>query len=498
MAPPTRTQILADVTSPTFDVEVWTGSAWVSVKAHVTSASARLDTTGGDASGIAMGPAVRPEADVELALAGWVQATDATPVRINFGFGSSDLLTRFGGIVAGRDADASGGRWQLRGWDAHIEAQEVRSPLFKRRPIATQSTLTSVEDPGLSTYRGGIINFILWTSGGRPYEQAASYPNALFYYRCTTAVLGPAFSWTPGDNPWTVALRLCQIAGGQLYQDGAGTVCYVDPITLATGTPGFTFTDEALGQTARIAANKAGYETIGVRIDSLAKVGTVTATFVSRLVQGEQPVYEDTIPRRLAPGASLTIPCDTKLPIWRLVGASVEAAAPRSGRQASASEVTVTATLPSSQRVSVVITNTLAEPVVVDVLRIVGCPLSAGEEQSASYTSGAGRTVSIDDSPYLQSERHAAMLCRMLADALANGGILYTLGGCSYDPDLLVGAVVGLTCSPLGLANLRCRVATIDTDGAWMDVVLAPLGTLPTRDSVHLVGAISGTKDLAY
>jgi len=31
-----------------------------------------------------------------------------------------------------------------------------------------------------------------------------------------------------------------------------------------------------------------------------------------------------------------------------------------------------------------------------------------------------------------------------------------------------------------------------------MDVTLAPLSSLPTRDSVHIIGAIAGTLDLAY
>lgn len=496
--PPTRGQIVADVTLPTFDVEVWTGAAWLSVKEHVTAASASIDAQGGASGAAAMGPNVTPEATVELAAAGWLQASDRTPVRISFGFGTSATVVRFGGIVTGRSRGPRYGRWELRGWDAHIEGQEVRSLLYRRRPIATQTTISSVEDLSLSTNRTGLINIALWMCGGRPWEQRLSYPSALFFYRCTTALIGPEYTWTPGDSPWEVIRRLCRAAGGQIYQDGEGTICYVDPITLATGTPLFTFTDEALSQEQRAAQGKAGYEDIQLEIDSLASITGASCAFVSRRVQGEQTIYEDATPRQIAAGAVLTLNCDTQLPLYSLGAATCDAVVIRTATQATTSQVAVAATLGSAQRVTVTITNTLAEPVMVDALRIAGRPVSAGEEGSASYSTGTGRVVSIEDSAYVQSERHAAQLCRMVYEAEANGGQIYILSGCSYDPDRFVGEVIGLTSSELGVAALRCRIVRIEADGIWMSVTLAPLGSLPTRDSVHLIGAVSGTKELAY
>jgi hypothetical protein len=50
-----------------------------------------------------------------------------------------------------------------------------------------------------------------------------------------------------------------------------------------------------------------------------------------------------------------------------------------------------------------------------------------------------------------------------------------------------------------GLSAERCRIVRIDTDGGeWMTVALAPLGSLPTMSSVHVIGSVTGTKDLAY
>lgn len=499
MAYPTRAQIVADVTNPDLDVEVFTGGAWVSAKQYVTSCRARLEATGGDPSGIAMGPQIRPDGEVELWAAGWSLAGNRTPIRISFGFGASDKLRRFGGIVVGRRRGRTTGRWQLRGWDAHIEGCEVRSPMFRRRAIATRTTLTSVEDPTLSTYRGGLINYILWMCGGRPAEQAASYPDALFYYRCTTALIGPEHTWIPGDNPWQVILRLCRAAGGQVFQDGDGVITYVDPITLASGTPNFTFSDEILTQEQRAAQGKASYEDFEVEIDATAALTTVSCNFVGRLVDGGQQVYEQTVPLRLAPGQVKVVPCDTRLPLYSVSGVSIDAVITRSAVKATAAQVTASVALPSAQRALVTITNTLSEVVQIDAIRITGRPVSAGEEGSAQYSTGSGRAVKVEDSTYVQSMRHAAMLCRMLHDAGQTGGILHRLLGCGYDPDLFVGQIVGYTNADLGLSALRCRVVRIETeDGAWMDVALAPLAGLPTRDSVHIIGSISGTKDMAY
>lgn len=505
MPAPTRAQIVADVTLPTFSAEIFTGGTWVAITSHVVAASADLDASGGQPSGVAMGPAVSPEARVELfadtattlqTLRGY--EVDNLPVRLSFGFDTSDLLQRFGGVLRGWGGEGRTRQWELRGWDALIEATEVRSPLFRRRPAATATGATTVENPATGGYAAGLINFILWTCGGRPLEQQATYPSATFYYSLSEALIAPEFSWIPGDNPWQVLLRLCKAAGGQIYQSTDGVIRYRDPITMATGTPAFTFSDEVLTAAQRVSQGKAGYETIRDRHDSDAAVTGVTCTYISRVVQGAQVVYEDKIPRQIAGGASLTVTCDTQLPLFSLAGAAIDACVIRTAVQATTSQVTVSPTLSSAQRVTVVITNTLTDPVMVDAIRITGRPVSAGEQGSASYIVSPARVVSIDDNPYIQSARHAEMLCRMVYDASNAAGTIYELGGCGYDPDRFVGEVVGLTSSDYGLTSLRCRIVAIRSDGKWMDVELAPLGSLPTSSSVHIIGAVSGTKDLAY
>lgn len=500
MPAPTRAEIVADSTLPTFALEVYSGGSWVDLAPYVVSVQPAVEATGGEPTGVAMGPDVRPEMRLSLFgdTAGAFQTlrayeTARLPVRVRFGFVSSDKVTQFSGVLMEWGGDDVERQWVCRGWDALIEAVEYRSPLLRRRPVATVTTLVSNET---AAGGAGLINLILWAAGGRPLAQAATYPSAVFYYACTQALIAPEFSWSPGENPWEVCRRLCRAAGGQVYQDGAGVVRYVDPITLATGTPVFTFSDEVLTAAQRASQGKAPWEAISDRHDSNIAVTGVTVNYVTRLIQGGQVVYEDTVPRQVAGGAALEVTCDTQLPLYTLIGAEVDAAVIRT---ATAATPTVSATLDSAQRVVVTITNGASDPIMVDAIRVTGRPVAAGEEGSASYIASGARVVMAEDSPYVQSARHAEMLARMIYDGANNAGTIYTLDGCGYDPDRYVGEVVGLTSSRYGLSALRCRIVSIDVqDGAWMQVGLAPLGGLPTSDGVHLIGSVSGTKELAY
>lgn len=508
MSDPTPAQYRADVTQPTFAVEVFSGGSWVDLSASVLSVTPVLEATGGEPSGVAMGPAVLPGCEIRLMAASAAAyqtllgyEAGRPRVRARFGFGASSRVTRFQGLLMEASGSALGRerRWFCRGWDAHIEAQEVRSPLFRRRPIFTATSISSVENPASGVYAAGLGNYILWQCGGRPVEQAASYPSATFYYSATNALISPEYTWCPGDSPWAVLRRLCQAAGGQLYQDTDGVVRYVDPITLATGTPAFTFTDAALTAAQRVSQNAETYGDISDRRDGGQAVTGVVVNFVSRVVQGEQIVYEDQTPRQIAPSSAITVTVDTQLPLWSVAAVERDAAFHRSAVEASAAQVTTAYTFASAQRLTVTLTNTTAEPMLVYALRVRGRPLAAGEEGSAEHIVSGARVISAEDNPYVQSERHAAMLARMTYDAAQAAGLIYSLSGVPYDPERYVGEVVGLTSADYGLSALRCRIVRIDVeDGAFMSVDLAPLAGLPTRDDVHRVGSVSGTKALAY
>jgi len=501
MAAPTRAEIVADATLPTYTVEWWNGSAWVAFDAaHVISLSPSLQATGGEPMGTAMGPSVQPSASVDLAAASWALVTDRTPVRISYGFASSDKLPRFAGPVVRRSRGPDSGTLELGGWDRHIAPQPVRSPLFYRRVVATATTVASLEDTSSSVYAGGMINYVLWECGGRPYEQAGSYPGAVFYYSCTQALIAPEWDWCPGGDLWAFLIDQCRIGGGQIYQDGDGVVRYVDPITLASGTPAFTFSDEVLTAAQRVSQAKSPYADFSVDISGDAAVTGVSCTYVDRRIGGSQVAYEDTNPHPVEVGATLSHIADVITPLYSVQGVEADVVITRMARKAVAgTDYTISYTFTSAQRVTVTIVNLNANKLQVDAIRVRGRPLVANEDGSASYIVTDTNVIAVDDSPYVQTYHHAMMLCRMLYDAGQAGGTRYTLTGCRYDPDRYVGEVVGLTSSHLGLTALRCRVVEIQSGaGDFMDVQLVPLAGLPTSSDVHLVGSISGTKALAY
>jgi hypothetical protein len=507
MAPPTRAQTSGDVTQPIYAATLYLTGAWgTDITGDITSAEHTVETSG-EVSGIAFGTIVSPRATVTFNADGLARSWELTPIRIAYGFAGSDTVARFVGVIVGCSWEGAGGSWECRGWDALIEGQEIRSPLFRRRPIATATTASSIEDPASGSYAAGIVNYILWSCGGRPYEQAGSYASALWYYSCTHALIAPEFTWIAGEDPWQALQRFVRAAGGQLYQDDAGTVRFVDPLTLASGSSSFTFTDGVLTAAQRESLNGAGYGT-PTRRASVEKSATgFTCAYLSRRVQGVQVVYEDTQPRRVEPGETITVNCDTTLPLFSIDRAERDAAVVRTAYAPTAAEVTVGIASSSAQRVTVQIENTLSEPVQVDGVRVWGRPVSAGEEGTAGYSPGGGslnheRVRGVEDNPWIQSERHARQIARMAYDFHATAGEAVTLPDVAYDPDRYVGEIVSFTYSDWSYSAVAHRIVAIRVEGgAFMEVDLTPINGLLTVDEVFVVGtAYSGgdTRELSY
>jgi hypothetical protein len=510
MADPSRAEISADVTLPTYKAELYLTGSWTDVSTDITAASHSVETSG-DVSGIAFGTIVSPRASVAFNADGLARSWELTPIRLSYGFASSDKLQRFHGVITGCTWDGAGGAWECRGWDALIEGQEIRSPLFRRRPIATATTVSSIEDPANGGYAAGILNYILWSAGGRPYEQAASYASALWYYGCTHAVIAPEFTWVSGEDAWQAAQRFVRAAGGQLYQDDEGTIRYVDPLTMVSGSPAFTFTDAVQTAAQRESNATAGYGTPTRRASVQKSVTGVTCAYLSRLVGGVQVVYEDKQPRRVgedtADDDTLTHNCDTTLPLFSIDRVERDAAVVRTAYAPTTAEVTIGISSSSAQRVTVQVVNTLSEPVQLDGIRVWGRPVSAGEEGTAGYAAGGGplnqgRILALEDNPWIQSARHARQLCRMAFDFHATAGEAVTLPDVAYDPDRYVGEIVAFTYDDWNYTAAPHRIVAIrGEDGAFMEVDITPINGLLTRDEVWIVGtAYAGgdTRELSY
>ena len=94
------------------------------------------------------------------------------------------------GVIVGLQRDTDTATLQCEGYQRIISRTRINSVLFERRPIATK------RPPQVLKIRQAVamaqpINYALWQSGGRPYEQAASYPTASFTTRCNTPLIAP-------------------------------------------------------------------------------------------------------------------------------------------------------------------------------------------------------------------------------------------------------------------------------------------------------------------
>jgi hypothetical protein len=483
----TRAQIEADVARPTFAVTL----DGADVSSDVTDISGALEQTSG-ADGIGFGVVVQPSADVGFSRESFTRTYQDRSLTIAYGFETSDKTMFFKGVASKRERGDSTGSWQARGFDALIEATDIRSPLFYQRAIATRTTATSIEDPSNPAYRGGLINFCFWKAGGRPAGQG--YSNPAFEYQCGDSILTPTWSWLNGEDGMQAIGNLCRAAGGIVYQDSQGRMRYVEPFALAAAAATFHYTDAHLTAAQRVAQSAGNYGSIRDSEETTIAVGTVRSTFVQRLLQGNQQIYEDRSPIRLAPSETLTLPLDLSLPCYIFDRVEIEAAIGARAQKLVAGQVAVSASLVAAQRISLTLTNTLSEAVTVWSRRAWGHPLVAGEEGSASFSAAVSRPrardLELEDSVFVQSRSFAERRCRMYWDFYSEPRPIIRLGNCGFDPDRSLGEIVTLTNAARSWSQSPHRIVALRPAraGALMDVDLVPISGLPKTSDFFIVG----------
>jgi hypothetical protein len=511
MAAPTAAQIEADVTLITYRVELLLASVWTDVSADVIAAAWEYATSG-DPVGIAFGATVGTTATVDIFPALYSLTWQQTPIRISVSYSGSDWVERFRGVIMSRSRGQHRGQWQCRGYDALIEGVKLRTELLYNRLIATPTTASSVEDSTSGSYSAGWVNRIFWGCGGRPFEQAGSYPTALFYYSVPYASpFGPEWYWLDGENMWNELQVLCKACGGQVYQGVDGVVRYVEPLSLAAGGATYTYTDAALTAAQRASNNASSYGDINDRESILTVLSAVVCPYTSRKLQGAQRVYQDGKPKRIKPSTTISLDLDTQVPILTsdiqtlrsTLQLTVKAAVARTGRTCSAAECVVVVTGKAAQRVSITVQNTLTDPIDLNLIEITARPLTAEEPETARYSSGAvlpyPRELDvIGENPAIQTRRHAEMLCRMLWDFHGTSRPVISLSRCALDSRRYVGELINLTSAALSYSNLLCRIIAIRPDSTgFMDVEVASAVGLPIRSQQLIIGAsYGGTESL--
>lgn len=486
-----------------------TGGSWVAFPGLLNISSIRVE------SGTGVGPfkfggATLPTATLETTLSGpttgWYRAPVYAELKVDVDGVAGSWERCFSGILKRQEpnGDATGYIYEAGGWDDDIGKIRVQTPLRYRRFLATKTTASSIEDPDDPDYRAGILNEVFWKAGGRPYDQAASYTSADWYYGCDGTSVAPKWSWVDGENAWSEALALAEDAGGQIYMDAFGVIRYVNPLHLAEvvgGAP--VIRDTGPWEAGAILHDGKPRPTI----DLSAAYNAATCRFQYRDLQPRQEVYSARAPFRVGPEATVEHTLTTQWPVrWRTEAGVVDytirpvcvdyAGAPVS--------LTISVTAEYAQSLVVSFTNPLSEPVMVAKIAVDGRPVSVVHEGEARYVgarfdANAARDVErrLADSIYTQTEPAALRRARM---AVLFDGIprpVYTGVRVPYLSGVNVGGYARFYSARLGLSDVPCRIIAkqIEASGRAMTLDLASVEGLRKLSELWVVGQTYAASD---
>jgi hypothetical protein len=466
-----------------YSLEYHNGTTWVAIAAgSVLDVSGSWETSG-DGSGIAFGSDTDATISGSLLLASWSVLAYMTPIRYTTTM-DADTTRTFTGVVSKRGRDLDQMTFEAAGMKLLIAATKRYSVAIARRPVATKTTATSADDVTNPGWASGLINWLLWTAGGRPNEQAGSYPSATFYYSCDHALLAPDWSWAAGEDAWAECLRLAKDAGGQMYQDASGVVRYKQ--VLGYG-----------GQSTSDSLDESDYATIEMTEDpGLIFATKITCQYVPRRRLGTQEVVDDTTPRPIEPSASATIVLEPQNPLASLEQLSA------GQLKSEALNITLFDGTPSTSythtlditaaRITIVVTNTATVPIMVWRVRLRGDPIVSGEAGSAVADSGATPVVErvLEQSPYIQNRRDAQRIVDMTLAHYGSARPIVSVGGCVHRPSRAIGAALLLACGAWGMSAVKHVVLSISHNdtGVSQDLQLAYCEDLPAVDAFFVVG----------
>lgn len=494
MAVPSRAQITAAVAKPLYRVSIFNGSTWVTqTTSHVLNISGNIESGGGD-NATTFGDSVTVSATVtlsNLAAANIPVNWKNQLIRIEFAFDTSDYVVCFVGVILKKSYGLYEIIVECGGLDRKIDISKLYTGVFFRRPVATKTSVLTVEDPDNISYVGGLINELLWRTGGRPHEQRASYVNADFYYMCDQSLITIEWAWFSGENLLDELYTLARAGGGQIYQGANDVIRYVQPLNISSlVSNGFTIGDSYYGSAA-------------VSESSEELVGTIRAVYTPRYLQGNQVVYDSKEPRLLQPGEIAIIEGATSLPVYQYTQQNDITALIKATTSAADPVTLANYTIYTySQKFTITITNDVGLPVAINTIILTGLPVAASEKGYVSVGSTKPER-SLEDNPYVQNKYHAEMLARMAYDFSSTTKPVITLSDCPFDPDRYIGEIVDYNSTAYAPLNGLYRITGLSHDlgGISMSIKMVNVVSLPVRGNMFIIGTSysgSDTRQVSY
>jgi hypothetical protein len=521
MANPTRLQIENSFALPKYKIEVLdhTGVWHIVLNGRIASISGSADSTGNQDNGVSFGTPSDPSASVELEdyqVDGirymhdpyWINK----PVRISFGFDTSDYVVVYQGPIKSMSKKNEAITLDLGGSLDYLADVKIHTPIYYRRPAATKTTIASQENPDGVGYNAGLINMAFWRAGGRPLEQKnILYTEASsgwkFWYSCEQALIAPDYSWYSGDNTQDEVYTLARAVGGQIYQDTLGTVRYTQPLSFGDTSAYvsfYTFTDSVFdGYTENISKGEL--------------VGTLKMLYTPRRIEVMQTVVEDKTPRQIVPfaltGLTSVIELSSDRPIWQYQGLTSfdnnTAVLTMKAQLLDNREITPTIGLVEKYANKVLITVSNPDsttPMIITSIKIEGRPLMANDDLNLQYPDVGSAFLpekTVENNVYVQNEAHAKRLIRMIYDFYNELRPIITLDNVQYDTDRYVGEIVKLDSRYNSDPAKYFRIIKIAHTnlGTTMSVDLVQITSIPKRSDMFIIGAsysAGDTKQLSY
>jgi hypothetical protein len=499
MAAPTRAMIESYHPLPTYIVKVYDDVATVFdiIPANeILSIGGVNETVNNRENALSFGDAVITQAtfttiDTVTIPTNWKRAA----VYIYLSFDTGDPVYAFYGYIVKRKRSGNTIQFTCEGiLQVKVAEVKLHTRLYYRKPIATLTTATSIENPIDGNYTAGLINEIFWQSGGRPLAQSGTYPGNQWYYECDNALLTPEWSWIAGENLVDELYRLARAAGGQIYQTNRNVVKYVQPFKFNLGST-FVIRDSYYG-------------TFEESESTLQFVGSVRVSYTPRALEPEQAVYTDTESRVIAPLANIQLEGSPQQPIYEWQ-AHLEAGYAVGGTITHSGIITaydpmnqpITPNLAvndlDAQRIKFTITNPVNRPIVVTKIEFAGQPLAAGEQQTVVHNIGNNPEITTEDNPYIQSKPYAEQVAKMVYDFHSTTKPIISLGDCIYDPDRYVGETVTFISSYYSMSGLY-RIVSLSHDltGVKTQLDLVDITGVVTQDQVFIVGTAYSAGDV--
>lgn len=470
-----------------YSAQIKVAGVWTTITSSILDISGSNEATLNPDNALAFGDSSQIRITVRGKLALQSYDWELASFKATFGINGNSQLA-FHGVITGRERSLDDLTFTCEGFAALLRDTKAYSPAFHRRPIATKTTASSVEDPDDAAYQAGPINWLLWQAGGRPVEQDANptyVSEASFWYTCDHALLAPDWTWIAGENGWEEALKLVQASGGQLYQAPDGVIAYRQPYMIADGSGSITLTPS-------------DYRTVRERQSSRQSMDTAIVTFLPRVLRPMQDVATDDTPRLIPAGetiafdiepqwpiASLETKTDTTLKDDALIVVFV------SGVGAATPDTHYSHTISySAQKISISITNDTTAPLAVHKVTLRGMPIIAGEAGNVTQGSGTRMKTVCDGNTYIQNQAHAERLANIYMDFYGDAHPLRTVSGCVYDPDATIGDVVALTVTEWSLSAVDHVITAIrhNQTGAEMELDLVEVDGLPKTSDHFIVG----------